>query len=63
MTHGLVCASLAQRHLRLPPGTTAPTRFGNTALTIVDAAPPWSVRRLNCTAHLAPESHADGAAV
>jgi broad specificity phosphatase PhoE len=63
VTHGLVCFSLVQHHFRLAPGTTAPTRFANTALTIVDAAPPWSVRRLNCTAHLAEAGGEDGAAV
>jgi hypothetical protein len=35
-------------------------RFGNTSLTIVDAAPPWTVRLLNCTAHLDATSAPDG---
>jgi probable phosphoglycerate mutase len=52
VTHGLVCVSLVQNHFTLPSGETVPMRFGNTALTVVDAAPPWAVRRLNCTAHL-----------
>jgi hypothetical protein len=47
-----VCFSLARNHFALPPGETAPLRFGNTAITVVDATPPWIVRRLNCTAHL-----------
>jgi broad specificity phosphatase PhoE len=63
VTHGLVCFSLVHHHFHLAPGTTAPTRFANTALTIVDAAPPWSVRRLNCTDHLAENGSGDGAAV
>ena len=56
VTHGLVCRSLAGRHLVLPDGQTAPERWENTAVTIVD--PPdasdvaWRVRRLNCIAHL-----------
>ena len=60
-THGLVCYSLALRHLRLADGSEAPTRFGNTALTIVDPAPPWQVRLLACCAHL-DESVADDSA-
>ncbi len=52
VTHGLVCYSLASRHLRLPPGAAVPLHWGNTSLTIVDAAPPWTVRLLNCIAHL-----------
>jgi len=56
VTHGLVCASLVRNHLALdglePP---PPERlvFGNTAVTSVDSEPPWTVRRLACTDHLA----------
>jgi broad specificity phosphatase PhoE len=53
VTHGLVCFSLVRNHFALPPGESVPMHFGNTAVTVVDAAPPWTVRRLNCTAHLA----------
>jgi probable phosphoglycerate mutase len=53
VTHGLVCYSLALRHLRLEPaGTSVPMRWANTSLTIVDSGSPWTVRLLNCTAHL-----------
>jgi len=52
VTHGLVCRSLAARHLVLPPGEEAPTAWGNTALTIIDHPAPWRVRLLNCIAHL-----------
>jgi broad specificity phosphatase PhoE len=52
VTHGLVCISLVQNHFTLPSGETVPTSFANTALTVVDGTPPWTVRRLNCTAHL-----------
>jgi probable phosphoglycerate mutase len=51
VTHGLVCAGLAARHLRLPDGET-PGRWGNTSVTVIDSQPPWQVRILNCTAHL-----------
>jgi probable phosphoglycerate mutase len=55
VTHGLVCRSLAARHLTLPAGLEAPERWENTAVTIVDAPAEgsrWSVRLLNCVAHL-----------
>jgi probable phosphoglycerate mutase len=53
VTHGLVCFSLATRHLALPP--EAEPRLGgfaNASLTIAQAAPPHQVRLFNCTAHL-----------
>jgi probable phosphoglycerate mutase len=52
VTHGLVCRSLAARHLLLPDGLEVPVRWENTALTIIDHAAPWRVRLLNCIAHL-----------
>ena len=59
-THGLVCFSLAQNHLRLPEGTAAPMKFGNTSLTVIDPAPPWTVQLLGCCEHLKPELAHDG---
>ena len=52
VTHGLVCRSLAARHLILGDGVVAPERWENTSLTIVDWPAPWRVRLLNCVAHL-----------
>ena len=52
VTHGLVCRSLATRHLRLADGIEAPERWENSSLTIVESAAPWEVRLLNCIAHL-----------
>ena len=52
VTHGLVCRSLAARHLVLADGERAPERWDNTSLTIVDWPAPWRVRLLNCIAHL-----------
>ena len=52
VTHGLVCRSLAARHLILADGEAAPERWENTSLTIVDCPAPWRVRLLNCVAHL-----------
>lgn len=52
VTHGLVCRAFAERHLVLPAGWAGPGAWDNTSVTIVEAAPPWSVQLLNCTAHL-----------
>jgi hypothetical protein len=49
--HGLFCRSLI-RHVQLSAGAEAPRAFRNTSLTIVDAAPPFAVRLLDCAAHL-----------
>ena len=52
VTHGLVCRSLAGRHLALPEGQTVPERWENTSVTIVEGRAPWRVQLLNCAAHL-----------
>jgi broad specificity phosphatase PhoE len=52
VTHGLVCRSLAARHLILPEGQEVPVRWENTALTVVDHPAPWQVRLLNSITHL-----------
>ncbi|MBX3025498.1 histidine phosphatase family protein [bacterium] len=51
VTHGLVCHVLADRHLQLAAETPRGA-WHNASLTVVDAAPPWTVRVLNCTRHL-----------
>jgi len=52
VTHGLVCRSLAGRHLLLPEGQEVPARWENTGLTVIDHPQPWRVRVLNSIAHL-----------
>jgi len=52
VTHGLVCRSLAARHLILPEDEEIPARWENTGLTVIDHPAPWHVRLLNCIAHL-----------
>lgn len=52
VTHGLVCRSLAARHLVLPEGQAVPLRWENTSVTIVEFPPPCRVGLLNCVAHL-----------
>lgn len=52
VTHGLVCRSIAGRHLCLPEGSVAPERWENTSVTIVECPAPWRVTLLNCVAHL-----------
>ena len=58
VTHGLVCGALVRHHLTLAQGCERPAGFGNTAVTAIEAAPPWRVTLLACTAHL--EDAADG---
>lgn len=52
VTHGLVCKSLAGRHLSLGAGVTVPERWENTSLTVLEGRTPWRVSLLNCIAHL-----------
>jgi len=52
VTHGLVCFSLAQRHLALPAGSAPALALPNTALALVDPTPPHAVARWGCVAHL-----------
>jgi probable phosphoglycerate mutase len=52
VTHGLVCRSLAGRHLELPDGVLVPERWENASVTVVDCPAPWRVTLLNCVAHL-----------
>jgi len=56
VTHGLVCRSLAGRHLVLPEGGAVPERWENTGVTTIqrlDTIPAtWHVQVLNCIAHL-----------
>jgi broad specificity phosphatase PhoE len=52
ITHGLVCRSLAGRHLALPEGQMVPEHWENTSVTVVDGHAPWRVQLLNCATHL-----------
>ena len=52
VTHGLVCHSLALRHLCLGGGMEQPDRWGNTSVTHVEARSPWRATRINCCDHL-----------
>jgi probable phosphoglycerate mutase len=61
VTHGLVCYSLALRHLELPGGQQPDLRVPNTALALVEPSPPFRVSVWGCTAHL--EEAASGATV
>jgi len=65
VTHGLVCRSIAARHVALAEGVLAPEKWENTSVTIVDAQEPWRVSLLNDIAHLASSelNPAPGAAV
>lgn len=52
VSHGLVLHSLVSRRLGIGPELVMPPSLGNTAVTIVEPAPPWPVRLLGCVAHL-----------
>lgn len=54
VTHGLVCRALLQNQLTLEAAAVAPARgFRNCSLTLVEPAPPFRVRLLDCCQHLA----------
>lgn len=52
VTHGLFCRALVAGHFELGSGLAMPARWDNTSVTEVEAAAPWTVRRVNCVAHL-----------
>ena len=62
VTHGLVLRSMAEHHLTMPSGVTAPSRWGNTSVTVVDPLPPHQVHTLDDTTHLEAGA-ADGGGV
>lgn len=61
VTHGLVCYSLALRHLQLASSDDLLVRWHNASVTVIDDQPPWAVRVLNCIAHLNDGAGANGA--
>jgi probable phosphoglycerate mutase len=57
VTHGLVCHAIVENHSH---AGMVPDHFDNTGLTILDPAPPFVARLVNCIQHLAGERHDDG---
>jgi probable phosphoglycerate mutase len=55
VTHGLVCRAIVANHTR---SDAPPDVFANTGVTVIDPAPPFAIRLVNCTQHLsqAPQS-------
>jgi probable phosphoglycerate mutase len=53
VTHGLVCWAIVENHT--PRASATPDHFTNAGLTILDPAPPFEARLVNCTQHLAGE--------
>lgn len=49
VTHGLVCGAILSNHA---DARTVPAYFDNTGVTILDPAPPFATRLVNCTQHL-----------
>jgi probable phosphoglycerate mutase len=61
VTHGLVCHSIAMRHIDRGESAAGagmdgpPISFGNTAVTIIEGPGPWRAALFGCTAHLEGE--------
>jgi broad specificity phosphatase PhoE len=49
VTHSLVCRAILQNHTQ---AASAPDLFDNTSITLLDPAPPFPARLVNCTQHL-----------
>lgn len=49
VTHGLVCHAIVEHHSH---AGSIPDHFANASLTILDPAPPFAARLINCTEHL-----------
>jgi probable phosphoglycerate mutase len=49
VTHGLVCRAIIDRHCH---GDPAPALIHNASVTLIDPAPPFTVRQVNGTQHL-----------
>ncbi len=62
VTHGFVCHSIIANHTHLEAGLEIPTRWGNTSLTEIESVSPWSIIKLNCTAHLGRSAESSGPA-
>jgi len=52
VTHGLVCGALVRNHAR---AAALPEQFANAGITVLDPAPPFEARLVNCTQHLVAE--------
>jgi probable phosphoglycerate mutase len=66
ITHGLVCRSVVTRRAHLLEGEEqqrSGMAWRNTSVTILDGTDPWTVRLLNCAAHLDEAEPGDGGAV
>jgi len=55
VTHGLLCRTLVSRHIACSGELPPIGRWANTSVTEIDLGPPWTLRCLNCVAHLAPD--------
>ncbi len=63
VTHGLVCRSLYQRQFNIPSALKDLSNYANTALSEVDIIEPWTMRLLNCTAHLQQQNASGNSAI
>jgi len=53
VTHGLVCHAMVENHAHAGP---LPEHFDNTGVTLLEPAPPFIARLINCTQHRTAES-------
>jgi len=53
VSHGLMLGQMLRHHMRLGQTMVVPEELGNTSITAVAATPPYQVRLLNSTEHLA----------
>jgi probable phosphoglycerate mutase len=52
VTHGLVLRAMLASHVQVAANAQTADHFGNTSLTVIDAASPHLASLLNCTTHL-----------
>ena len=63
VSHGLFIRQFIEAHTQVPPTLAFPERLENTAVTVVGAEPPHTVRLMGCAAHLSGAASADGRGV
>ncbi len=52
VSHGLVLRQLLEAHFQLPQGQETVSGLDNTSISFAQAQAPYTVSRINCTAHL-----------
>lgn len=63
VTHGMLCAALVRRHVRVAAEVVVPDRFDNTSVTLFEHDAPYAASLVNCSTHLAGGTTREGAPV